>query len=110
MATWRFSPGADDGDAAADGDYWLGMPVHSFAHVEYESTVTRQWRLIAVATRAYVMEQLRELSPAGRARSVFIPSMLILPDAEGPQLRDAIGQALDGTGPDMYSTSLEEIG
>jgi hypothetical protein len=104
MATWRFSGSAEDGDV------WLRMPAHSFAYVEYESTVTGKWRMIAVATRAYVMEQLHGLSPTGTVRSVMIPTMLILPDVEGPQLSDALDRALDGAGPDMYSTSLEEIG
>jgi hypothetical protein len=104
MATWRFS------GSAADGNTWLRNPAHMFAYVEYVSPATGEWRMIAVATRGYIIEQLRGLAPTGDARSVMLPTMVVLPDAEGAELHDALERALDSKGLDMYSTLVEEIG
>ena len=81
-----------------------------FAYVEYQSPATGWWRMVAVATRAYVVGQLDSLLPTGGARSVVLPTMVVLPDAENAELYDALERALESKGLDMYSTAVEEIG
>ena len=102
MARWRFS------GSAADGNVWLRNSADMFVYVEYASATSGEWRMIAVATRAYIMTQLGDLLPGGDVRSVLMPTMVVLPDAEGAELYDAVERALDSEGLDSYSTPVGE--
>ncbi len=108
LANWRFAESEEDGKA------WLSNPGLLQGYVDYESRSedgNSNWRRIMVVTRAWLESQIQgvrngDTGPLWAA----LPSMIVLPDATGEELRAIVGAVIRQGGFDMYSTALTSPG
>ena len=102
MTRWRFSEFEEDGEA------WLKNPVELYAYVDYESSTSgrqSEWRRLMVVTKPWLEKHLRDIEPGGEdPRWVVLPTMLVLPAAEGERLRQLVARVISQGGFDVYST------
>ena len=104
MITWRF------GDSAEDGEVWLRNPSLTVIYVDYgsgERPGRQQWRRLTVVTKSWLEQQLAEVkNGAAGPLWAMIPSMLVLPDAEGEELRKIVDKVMQRGVFDDYSSPL----
>src|SRR5436189_6476715 len=104
MVAWRF------GDYAEDGEAWLKHPTQLFAYVDCQTphaTRGSEWRRFMVVTRSWVEGHLNALKhgvDGRRALWLALPTMLVLPDAEGEVLRAMVNDVVQQGVSDVYST------
>lgn len=98
---WRFGESADDGEA------WLKRPRHLYVYVEYRDKNGEDncWRRIMVVTKAWLQKHLESVRLGAQGPLwIVVPTMLVLPDADGEDLRRAVGTAIQEGGLDTYAT------
>ena len=104
MRKWRF------GESPEDGEAWLRNPGQLYAYVEYvsESDAAGEWRRLMVVTKSWLQRVLEGVRHGASAPLwVMLPTMLVLPDAEGEELRRAVDAVMQQGGFDVYSTAVE---
>lgn len=75
------------------------------------SSRTGTWRRIGVATRSFVIAHLEDVTRGTSGPAyVVLPSLLVVPDAAGEQLREIIAQIMQRGGLDHWSTPVAEGG
>jgi hypothetical protein len=100
MTDWHF------GEFEEDGEAWLKNPTQLYAYVDYR-TASGTWRRLMVATKSWLESHLASLEQtATTPRWALVPTMLILPDAEGIVLRQIVDRVMQETGFDSYSTEV----
>jgi hypothetical protein len=103
MIEWRF------GETPEDGEAWLRDPDQLFAYVEYRSTRASApgWRRLMVVTKRWLDRHLAAVreSDAGPGWAA-IPTMLVLPDANGEELRRIAETVIQQGGFDDYSSAV----
>ena len=93
-----------------DGEMWLQHPKRIPMFVDYmSSTAGTACRRIMVATKAWVLEQLADVtsSPSGKGH-LLMSAILVLPDGSPEELRVALQRALEAPGLDHFSTIVTE--
>jgi hypothetical protein len=103
MTTWRFA------DGESDGEIWLRVPLHAHIYVDYTSPGTERWRRIGVATRTFVTNPLQNVrDDNSRPLCAVLPTLLVVPDADGNALREILNSAVQTPGLDQWSEALGE--
>lgn len=102
ITNWRFGEDPEDGEA------WLRMPTNLCAYVEYETDPPhgpREWRRLMVVTRAWLQGHLdRVLVSRSGPLWAVVPTVLVVPDAQGEELRRIVDTVIKKGGFDNYST------
>jgi hypothetical protein len=106
LTAWRFAENPQDGEA------WLKNPTVFQAYVDYQardSSGRVQWRRVMVVTKAWLEEKLARVRKGENGPLwAAIPPMLILPDAEGEELRRAVDVVVQQGSFDQYGTALDD--
>ena len=101
---WRF------GDSPEDGDAWLKNPSTLFVYVDYEATGATgqvEWRRLMVVTKSWLEGHLAAVRHGSTGPLwVGLPSMIVLPDATGRDLLNAVESVVGAAGLEMYSDAL----
>lgn len=104
MPEWQFGESADDGEA------WLAHPSHLSAYVDYRTIDTEgrvQWRRLMVVTKAWLLGHLGSVRQGSTGPLwALLPTMLVLPDGEGEELRQILDSAMQQGGLDLYSSPI----
>lgn len=99
---WQFD------EETSDGEAWLRRPRDETVFILYQSTASSgagEWRRLFVVTRAWLQAQLSDTWSRGlEVPWAVLPSMLVLPDLEGDELRAAVDAVVNQRGFDAYST------
>ena len=105
MVTWRFAERPEDGEA------WLKNPTIFQAYVDYEahdSSGRAHWCRVMVVTKAWFEDKLAGIRKGTNGPLwAGIPPMLIVPDAQGEELRRAVDSVIQQGGFDQYATRLD---
>jgi len=106
MVQWQFW------ETERDGDAWLRNPGDKHGAVVYTTAAPdgRSVRhRIMVVTQAWVVREMKKLGPYPLAASLVLPSVIVLRDAVGEELRQQLNKALADGGKllDSMSTVLE---
>lgn len=102
MADWRFGEFQDDGEA------WLRNPTQLYVYVDYRAD-SGAWRRLMVVTKTWLENQITAVrQSATEPLWAMIPTMLVLPDAEGEELRRIVDQVMQLGGFDAYSTEVSQ--
>lgn len=100
---WKFAESEEDGRA------WMQNPSELQGFIDFRSSDDEDWRRIMVVTKAWVQRQLAAVkTTAGGAGRVVFASMLVLPDAEPPELRSLIDAALAAGGVEQFASAAIE--
>lgn len=103
MIEWRF------GELPEDGEAWLRSPRQLHAYVEYLSTnpETAGWRRLMVVTKAWLQQHLDAVRQGDAQPGwAVVPTMLVVPDAEGEALRQIVDLVIRQGGFDVYSSPV----
>lgn len=106
MARWRFA------ESETDGEDWLANPNLLQGYVDYAAAGAGgefAWRRILIVTRAWLEAQIQTVGK-GQTGPLWaaIPSMIVLPNASGSELRSMIDEVIRQGSIDDYSTELGE--
>ncbi len=98
---WRFAEQEEDGEA------WLRHPSDLIAYVDY-ADAAGSWQRIMVVTRVWLEKHLQgvRVGSDGKPLWAAIPTMIVLPDVRGDELRRAVDRLLQDGGLDSYATPL----
>ena len=104
MTVWRFW------ESENVGKEWLAQPTSLSTYVEYESLSAGgrpEWRRLMVVTKSWLTSYLSnvKLGATGPLWAV-IPTVLVLPDAEGEALRQILDATMQQGGFDLYSVPI----
>lgn len=106
MVDWRFA------DAQEDGEAWLRNPDVFHAYVDYQvrgELGRSEQRRVMVVTKGWLDSQVAGVRKSSTGPLwAAIPSMVVLPDAEGEELRRIVQDVVQQGGLDQYSTVLQE--
>ena len=106
MTAWRFA------DSPEDGEAWLNNPEVLQAYVDYQardSSGRVHWRRVMVVTKAWFEDKLAAVRKGTNGPLwAGIPPMLILPDAQGDDLRRAVDSVVQQGSFDQYATRLDD--
>ena len=101
MTQWRF------GEFAEDGEAWLNDSRQLHAYLDYLSPQRGHWRRLMIVTKSWLDAHLNHVRLAGdEPQWSVIPTMLVLPDANGEELRRLVDVVVQQGGLDEYSTPL----
>lgn len=98
---WRFAEQEDDGAA------WLRHPSDLVAYVDY-ANASGEWRRVMVVTKTWLEKHLRGVRVGGDGAPLWaaIPTLIVLPDVSGEDLRRTVDRVLQEGGLDSYATPV----
>jgi hypothetical protein len=98
---WRF------GELPEDGEAWLKNPMQMYAYLDYRSANRDEWRRLMVVTKSWLQHHLDNVRHTGvEPLWAVIPTMLVLPDAEGEELRQIVDTVIRQGGFDVYAAPV----
>lgn len=104
MPVWLFGESQDDGEA------WLAHSSHVSVYVDYKTIDANgddEWRRLMVVTKSWLSNHLDSVKHGTTGPHwAVIPTMLVLPDAEGEELRKILGSVMEQGGFDLYSSPI----
>lgn len=101
MRKWRFI------DDEADGEAWLESPELMIACVEYDLGSGSERRRLMVVTKSWIANELNDVRMSGNEPLwKILPTMMVLPDGRGNELRSILNSAMLADGLDLYSTPV----
>ena len=105
MGRWRFV------ETDGDGELWLQYPGHVTACVEFEAQDARGETLTfraMVVTRGWLEKHLQGVrESSGGPLWAGVPSLIVVPDAAGDDLRMIVDRVMSEEGLQEYSTRVQ---
>jgi hypothetical protein len=105
VTKWRFA------DTAEDGEAWLRRPSVLQVYVDYEpASASGTWRRVMVVTKSWLENHMRNVKH-GTTTPLWagLPPMIVVPDANGEDLRRIVDSVIQQGGMDLYSEPLNAL-